>query len=82
MEISGIPRKYATITPYRRHDVTNIPMPTHLCSSVLQRSVQTTIILYLAAYIIKIVEAVVSWRKPISRNQKFTGLANENKYEK
>ena len=39
--ISGIPSQCATITS-RLPDVTTIPTPTYLCSSLPQRSVQTT----------------------------------------
>ena len=39
---SGILDQCATITPHRLPDVTTIPMPTWLCTSLPQRSVPTT----------------------------------------
>ena len=42
IDISGIPGQCATITPCGLSDVTTIPTPTCLCSSLPQRSVETT----------------------------------------
>ena len=48
--ISCIPGQCATITPQRLPDVTIIPTPICLCSSLPQRSVQTTTYVYICIY--------------------------------
>ena len=50
--IPDIPGQCTTITPHKLPDVTTIPMPTCLCGSLLQRSVQTTTMPIQYAYIL------------------------------